>query len=162
MRAVLPPAWSFAIQGANLSLRGPCSLGGNVVGLEAAKLAMDGDVHLKHFHGQRLRCWLSCPTTLDYFIWPVTGPAYRKTKCAVEKLFEDGRFDAMSYQLALAEPIPDKPLPLPRIARHLLDRVIAGEKRVSEVQSSIDRELQLQVEAVVDERVEQTQCHPRI
>lgn len=78
-----------------------------------------------------------------------------KRNSLLKRLFEDGRLDAMGYQLALAEPIPDKPLPLPRIAPHLLDRVVAEGKTGQRVLSSIDRELQLQVETVVDQRVDQ-------
>jgi len=78
-----------------------------------------------------------------------------KRNTLLKKLFEEGRFDAMSFQLALAEPIPDKPLPLPHIAPHLLNRVITAGSAGQRVQSSIDRELQLQAEAMVDQRVDQ-------
>jgi penicillin-binding protein 1C len=78
-----------------------------------------------------------------------------KRNALLKKLFDGGHFDAMSYHLALAEPIPESPLPLPRIAAHLLDRVIAEGKSGRRVQTSIDRELQLQAQDVVDQHVDQ-------
>ena len=129
--------------------------GGNVVGLEAASWRWMGRAPeaLSWAEASLLAVLPNNPGLLH--LARNRDLLTAKRNALLKKLFEDGRFDAMSYQLALAEPIPDKPLPLPRIARHLLDRVIAGGKEGQRVQSSIDRELQLQVEAVVDERVEQ-------
>ena len=41
------------------------------------------------------------------------------------RLLEANKIDSLSYELALEEPLPDHPLPLPRLAPHLLDRAYA-------------------------------------
>lgn len=57
-------------------------------------------------------------------------------------LFENEYFDKTTYQLALEEPLPCKPLPLPRHAGHLLDRFVKSGKKGKTIQSTLLLELQ--------------------
>lgn len=45
------------------------------------------------------------------------------------RLLEANKIDSLSYELALEEPLPDHPQPLPRLAPHLLDRAYAEKQK---------------------------------
>jgi len=65
----------------------------------------------------------------------------RKRNRLLKELYSEGIIDKLSYQLALEEPLPDKPLPLPREAPHLLQLCISKESQQRFV-STIDESLQ--------------------
>ncbi len=44
------------------------------------------------------------------------------------RLWKDGHMDSLTCALARLEPLPDKPLPLPRLAPHLVERLAAGSR----------------------------------
>ncbi len=69
----------------------------------------------------------------------------------LERLYHQGELDELTYTLAVSEPVPDKPRPIPRHATHLLDRVRAEGYDRQKVRSSIDLSLQLRVQEVVDD-----------
>jgi penicillin-binding protein 1C len=69
----------------------------------------------------------------------------------LNKLFLQGQLDAVGFALATAEPVPDKPKPLPRLATHLLDRVSQEGLAQRIVRSSIDLGLQERTEQAVDD-----------
>jgi penicillin-binding protein 1C len=60
------------------------------------------------------------------------------------KLFSRGYFDEETLLLSLAESLPTEPLPLPRIAPHLLDRMIreSGGNASAAFVTTIDRNIQ--------------------
>ncbi len=68
----------------------------------------------------------------------------------LRKLEEEGHIDPLGYQLALAEPIPQHPQPLPRQAGHLLDRAIS-ERQGPRLRSTLDQHWQLRIEQMVDD-----------
>jgi penicillin-binding protein 1C len=47
-----------------------------------------------------------------------------KRDALLGRLFQRGYFDEETYRLALEEPLPGEPLPLPRLAPHLLSRMV--------------------------------------
>ncbi|HZY81614.1 MAG TPA: penicillin-binding transpeptidase domain-containing protein, partial [Cyclobacteriaceae bacterium] len=53
------------------------------------------------------------------------------------------KIDSLSYNLAISEPVPEKPMALPRLAPHLLDRAMiagkGGERIVTTVNTSIQQ-----------------------
>lgn len=57
-------------------------------------------------------------------------------------LFENEYFDKTTYLLALDEPLPCKPLPLPRHAGHLLDRFVKKGSKGKTIYSTIQLDLQ--------------------
>lgn len=67
----------------------------------------------------------------------------------LKRLHETGKIDKTSYQLALSEPLPDKPLPLPQEAPHLLTRFIKEGLKGKTICSSIDLELQQKASVIL-------------
>ncbi len=67
----------------------------------------------------------------------------------LNRLYEKKIINRTTYELALEEPLPEEPRPLPRTASHLVDhfyRTQPGERSVS----TIDRSVQTRVEEVVE------------
>lgn len=73
----------------------------------------------------------------------------KKRDRLLARLYEEGIIPEMEYGLALMEPLPDKPLPLPNLAPHLLDR-LASQQPGQRLQSSIDGGLQRIANEIVD------------
>lgn len=68
------------------------------------------------------------------------------------RLYEKHILDKTEYELACMEALPEKPLPLPNEAPHLLER-LAVEKRENRIQTTIDPTLQQQVQRLVNRYV---------
>ncbi len=71
----------------------------------------------------------------------------------LKRLFENQKIDALTYELALEESLPDRPHPLPRLAPHLLDRAFlekeAGTLQIgSRISTTLDAFLQQKVSAM--------------
>lgn len=66
-------------------------------------------------------------------------------------LYDKQKIDASTYELALSEPLPGEPLPLPGIAPHLVSYFYQTQKGIYVV-SSIDKHIQQQVESVLERR----------
>jgi penicillin-binding protein 1C len=79
-----------------------------------------------------------------------------KRDSLLNKLFKNGCFDEETLTLSVAEPLPGEPLPLPRIAPHLLDRLILEAKKNSSLRkaaafvTTIDRGIQLRVTDILN------------
>ncbi|MEO8087182.1 MAG: penicillin-binding protein 1C [Bacteroidota bacterium] len=78
----------------------------------------------------------------------------KKRNRLLEKLRDQKEIDSVACNLAKAEPLPEKPHPLPRYAAHLLTRTYlenfknkAGVQ--TETKSTLDRELQIQVNNII-------------
>ncbi|MEM9850280.1 MAG: penicillin-binding transpeptidase domain-containing protein, partial [Bacteroidota bacterium] len=67
------------------------------------------------------------------------------------RLLAQQKIDQLTYELAIEEPLPEKPLPLPRLASHLLDRVHINQKnqQVSRFHSSLQKDLQIQATQLI-------------
>lgn len=66
----------------------------------------------------------------------------KKRNRLLRKLYDEKVIDAITFQLAISEPLPKKPLPLPQLAPHLLDKFIAEGKKGKLITSTIDIKLQ--------------------
>jgi penicillin-binding protein 1C len=75
------------------------------------------------------------------------------------RLHEAGSLDTLSYSLAVDEPLPKKPKPLPRLAPHLLTgfqnqlygaRISGSTKPDSRFRTTIDGELQEQLQQIIN------------
>ena len=126
--------------------------GGNVVGLEAASWRYFGK-------SPKLLSWGEATTLAVLPNSPALIHPGRNRDLLLEKrngllnkLYQKGYLDSLSLVLAQTEPLPEKPFPLPRLAPHLLDRVISEGKRGKEarVSSTLDGVLQQQAIAVVE------------
>jgi penicillin-binding protein 1C len=67
----------------------------------------------------------------------------------LKRLFDAGKLDQISYELAVTESIPEQPYPLPRYAPHLLDRVVKDGHGQQKVKSTIDITLQHRVNQLI-------------
>lgn len=128
--------------------------GGNVVGLDAAAWRYFGRAPEKLTWAES-----ACLAVLPNSPSLVNPGKNRQTLLdkrdrLLERLFENGEFDETTLALSKAEPLPDKPFPLPQIAPHLIQRA-AIETGISEnaastfIGSTIDRPLQEQVTSII-------------
>lgn len=74
-----------------------------------------------------------------------------KRNALLDKLRDNNSIDSLTSALAKEESIPEKPQPLPRYARHLLTRVMKEGKSQQKVISTIDYDLQLRAEQIIDD-----------
>ncbi|MEM9917859.1 MAG: penicillin-binding protein 1C [Bacteroidota bacterium] len=131
-------------------------MGGNVVGLNAASW---------RYYGKRpaLLSWAEAATLAvlpnsPSLIHPGRNrnALLAKRNRLLDRLQSNGHLDSLDCRLAKSEPLPDKPLPLPQIAPHLLDRAwLEGFKGKDDkktlLQSSIDYRLQQQVNRLMSQ-----------
>jgi len=68
----------------------------------------------------------------------------------LDRLFDKGIISSEICLLAKDEPLPDKPLPLPNDAPHLLDRIAASQKG-KRIKTTIDRALQIKANQIVQQ-----------
>lgn len=120
--------------------------GGNVVGIEAAcwRYFGRGSENLSWAEAALLAVLPNAPS----LIHPGRNSniLQRKRDRLLDKLYHNGDMDSISWQLSKREPIPDKPKPLPRHARHLLTRVNQDGYGQRRLVSTLDYTLQHRVE----------------
>jgi penicillin-binding protein 1C len=125
--------------------------GGNVVGLQAACWRYFGTnaADLSWAEATLLAVLPNAPA----LIHPGKNRDLLKAKRdrLLDKLQRLGKIDAFTCQLAKEESIPDQPLPLPVNARHLLLRMANDGRSQKQIRSTIDQNLQLNIETTVDD-----------
>lgn len=127
--------------------------GGNIVGLEAASWRYYGvpAEHLSWGEATALAVLPNAPSTVlpgrneDVF--------KRKRDRLLNRLLDQGHIDSVDWRLSKAEPLPSRPLALPRRAPHALDWQCL-ELPSSRCNSTIDGTLQSRVQDVVDGHVD--------
>jgi penicillin-binding protein 1C len=119
--------------------------GGNVVGIEAASWRYYG-------HSAAQLSWAEAATLAVLPNAPsVIHPARNRRALLAKRdrlllqLHRQGVIDALDYELALSEPLPSEPLPLPNLAPHLTDRLSGA------VSATIDKTLQQRAEALLEQ-----------
>ncbi len=127
--------------------------GGNVVGINAASW--------RYFGKQPERLSWSEAATLA--VLP-NAPAlihpgrnrdalYAKRNRLLDRLLAKGAIDSLTCDLAKVEPLPDEPLPLPRLAPHLLERakreVFYKNKQAARIETTIDKSMQIFANRIV-------------
>ena len=124
-------------------------MGGNVVGLDAAAWRYFG----------RPAEQLSWAETATLAVLP-NAPSLMhpgknrdlliaKRNRLLDRLYEVEEIDSITWVLSKLEELPEKPHPIPRIAPHLLTRVIKDGLKGQVVQSSIDISIQERVNNIV-------------
>lgn len=117
--------------------------GNNVVGLEAASWRYFG--RASHSLSWAESATIAVLPNAPGLIYP--GKNHQrlldKRNRLLKRLFETKKIDAITYQLALSEPLPDKPLPLPQSAPHLLARLIKEGHKGKTILSTIENTIQL-------------------
>lgn len=120
--------------------------GGNVVGLEAACWRYFGRAtrELSWAEAALLAVLPNSPS----MIHPGRNREALKHKrdALLDKLVAEEIIDQFTCDLAKEEPVPDKPLPLPRHARHLLNRMVKEGRASSRTISTVNFALQDRVE----------------
>ena len=123
-------------------------MGGNVVGINAAAWRYFG-------HDAAALSWAEAATLAVLPNSPSLIHVGRNRRKLLDKrdrllqnLFNKGILDASDYRLAIAEPLPDKPLDLPNIAPHLVTQIYLSKPGVY-AHSTINKNLQLQADEVM-------------
>jgi len=123
--------------------------GGNVVGLDAASWRYFGQNpgNLSWSEAAALAVLPNSPS----LIYPGKNHYLLKEKRdrLLRTLLLNGNIDSTEYRLALAEPLPGKPLPLEQPAPHLLIRAFK-EHNGERVRTTVDHSLQVAVASVVE------------
>lgn len=122
--------------------------GGNVVGLDAAAWRYFGrrPQELSWAENATLAVLPNAPS----LIYPGKNQIRLKNKRnrLLKKLFDQQIIDKLTYDLAIEEPLPQKPYQLPQTAKHLLDKVAETQKG-KRVQTSVETYLQQETNAIV-------------
>ncbi len=122
--------------------------GGNVVGLDAASWRyFNRDAsQLSWAESATLAVLPNAPS----LIYPGKNQEqlFKKRNRLLEKLMSQGVIDTLTYQLSIAEGLPQKPYPLPQIAPHLLQKVTQTHFG-KYVQTTIKKPIQEQVNRIV-------------
>ncbi len=128
--------------------------GGNVVGLETAAWRYFGIPAHELSWGQSAA--LAVLPNAPSLIFPGRNePIFlEKRNRLLKKLRDKGTLDATTYELAIAEPLPQKPVPLPDVAPHLTER-IRNEHSRERVTTSIDRALQQRLNLLAERHYHQ-------
>ncbi|KQC31116.1 penicillin-binding protein 1C [Flagellimonas eckloniae] len=123
--------------------------GGNVVGLETASWRYFGIPAQELSWGQSAT--LAVLPNAPSLIFPGRNEQLllKKRNRLLKKLWSENHIDETTYELAIAEPLPQKPIALPNITPHLTER-IKKEHRGKRIQTSIDRHLQYQANIVAE------------
>jgi penicillin-binding protein 1C len=130
--------------------------GGNVVGLETASWRYFGK-------GPHLLSWaeaamLAVLPNSPGLIHPGRNreALFQKRNRLLTRLQEAGHIDTFTLELAMAEPLPEEPLPLPQLAPHLLERahaehILPHPGRQTRIQSSVDMVLQQKLNTILSQ-----------
>lgn len=124
--------------------------GGNVVGLEAASWRYFGRTpeQLSWAESATLAVLPNSPA----LIHPGRnrGQLKQKRDALLQTLHDEGVITEIDLKLALLEPLPDEPKPLPRFAPHLLGTLMQAHAE-QRIRTTLDRELQQRVERVTQQ-----------
>jgi penicillin-binding protein 1C len=124
--------------------------GGNVIGLDAASWRWFGRTpeELTWAETATLAVLPNSPALIHF------GRNRHKLKVKrdvlLKKMFHRGIIDKETYELSVDEPIPEKPLPFPEYAPHLLARADKENNNFSIIKTTIDLEIQNQVNQIVE------------
>ncbi len=128
--------------------------GGNVVGLDAAAWRYFGrDAHSLSWAET---CMLAVLPNTPALIHPGKNRKKLRLKrdMLLKQLYINNDIDAETYQLAVAEDIPDKPKPFPSYTPHLLARInkeMKNSESKSEIKTTINLKLQKHVNLIAKE-----------
>ena len=122
--------------------------GGNVVGIDAAawRYFNRNASNLSWAESATLAVLPNAPS----LIYPGKNQKrlLDKRNRLLKKLNENGTIDKLTYELSIAEGLPQKPYPLPQIAPHLLQKA-AKKHKGERIKTTLKIELQKQTNAIV-------------
>jgi penicillin-binding protein 1C len=128
--------------------------GGNVVGLHAASWRYFGRSPEKLSWAES--AVLAVLPNAPSLIYPGKNQQklLEKRNRLLKKLLEKNYLDSSSYHLALLEPLPGKPFPIPQQALHLLNRCLAEKHDTTLFHSTINKNIQLHVIDILNKQVQ--------
>ncbi|MFP4844398.1 penicillin-binding protein 1C [Winogradskyella sp. PE311] len=122
--------------------------GGNVVGIDAAawRYFNRNATDLSWAESATLAVLPNAPS----LIYPGKNQKrlLKKRNRLLKKLFDNKTIDELTYQLSIAEGLPQKPYPLPQIAPHLLQK-IAKTNKGERIETTLNVTLQQQANNIV-------------
>ncbi len=127
--------------------------GGNVVGLHAASWRYFGrdPKNLSWSESALLAVLPNAPS----LIYPGKNHnlLIQKRNRLLQKLYNKNIIDKLTYELALQENIPDKPIALPQLAAHLLQRASKENGEGKIFYTTINSQLQERCKAIIDNQM---------
>jgi penicillin-binding protein 1C len=125
--------------------------GNNVVGLDAAAWRYYG--RPAHKLSWAESATLAVLPNAPGLIYPGKNSdrLLQKRNRLLERLYKNGTINNMDLELALTEPLPSKPLPLPRLTPHLLDYILKSSNKGKTIQTSIEENIQLQAKSQLNQ-----------
>ncbi|MFW5707594.1 MAG: penicillin-binding protein 1C [Bacteroidota bacterium] len=123
--------------------------GGNVVGLEAAAWRYYG--RAAHELSWAESAALAVLPNAPALVFPGRNQQdlLSKRNRLLQRLYDKGTIDSLTWQLSLTEPLPQAADPLPHMAPHLLTRAISEGKQGKTLNTSIDPFLQERVTEIM-------------
>lgn len=123
--------------------------GGNVVGLDAAAWRYFGHSaeDLSWAESAMLAVLPNAPAMIHLSKGRKT--LLSKRNRLLKQLLEEKIIDTSTYELAVSEPLPDEPHPLPQIAPHLVSRFYQ-ERNGQYTRSTIDKGIQTHIESLAE------------
>lgn len=123
--------------------------GGNVVGLDAAAWRYFGHSadDLSWAESAMLAVLPNAPAMIHLSKGRKT--LLDKRNCLLKQLLEKKTIDSSTYELAISEPLPDEPHPLPQIAPYLVSRFYQ-ERNGEYSRSTINKGIQTQIEDLAE------------
>ncbi|HZK93720.1 MAG TPA: penicillin-binding protein 1C [Prolixibacteraceae bacterium] len=128
--------------------------GGNVVGLEAAAWRYFGCSADQLSWGESAGLAVLPNAPSQIFPGKNTEQFKRKRDRLLRHLLTDHTIDSVTYELAVSEPLPGKPEPLPDLAHHLLNKCSSPANQTI-VKTTINRVLQLSAQRIIDQQLPQ-------
>lgn len=132
--------------------------GGNVVGLEAAAWRYYGCSANQLSWGETAGLAVLPNAPSQIFPGKNKDLLKRKRDKLLHDLMTSGTIDATTYELAISEPLPGKPEPLPDLAHHLVDECFSPTNQ-SVVKTTIDRNLQVAATRIVEQQMPQLRAN---
>jgi len=123
--------------------------GGNVMGLDAASWRYFGifPENLSWAEASTLAVLPNSPS----LIYPGRNPSklLSKRNHLLNQLHRSGVIDFSTCELAKAEPLPQKPYPLPQLAPHLVERAVKDGQKGTRVRSTLSIQFQQKVNDIL-------------
>ncbi len=125
--------------------------GGNVVGLEAAcwRYFGRGPEELSWSEAALFAVLPNNPSLIH--LGKNRQRLIEKRNRLLDRLWRSGKFDELTLDLAKSEPLPENPLSLPRMASHLLDRILKEGRAQQRTVSTLDHQLQLRTSQIIND-----------
>ncbi|TCK68007.1 penicillin-binding protein 1C [Winogradskyella wandonensis] len=128
--------------------------GGNVVGIDAAawRYFNRNASDLSWAESATLAVLPNAPS----LIYPGKNQErlLKKRNRLLKKIYDNGTIDKLTYELSIAEGLPQKPYPLPQIAPHLLQK-IAKKDKGKRIKTTLNVSLQEQANGIVKQHYNQ-------